>query len=313
MVSRKITPNVPAQAAVTSAPPPDSSSDGIEWYEQRIDIRGCELTLADIKSAVRELSKVNRREGERIVATFKQPDDVPTERFLTDNQALLENAFRLTISIIGFSGTTAYGEDASIFDSPNLPRPIRRIFFTNENAYRRNANNQLPANRFSVWLNFDKPPLVDATSLVSAPTPNESNITINANDVAFHRAVRDIVNSSFIAKRKWYSFIHKQFMYDVGLWFFAIPYILTITSISIEKYLTESGPYSHFRVAAFIYASGLGLVVYRALFGYLKWAFPVNSLVENNDLAFRHRFFWGIILTLIGASIRTLPNYLWPW
>lgn len=304
----------PVTGVANTQPGRENPSSGVEWYEQRIDIRGCELTLADIKSACRELFKVNRREGERIISEFKKPDDVSADEFAADNLVLLDNAFRLTISVVGFSGTTAYGEDASVFDSPDLPKPIRTIFFTNENAYRRNANNQLPANRFSVSLNFDKPPLVDANSIVSAPTQNDSNISIHANDVSFHRAVRDIVNSKIFVKRKWYSFIHKQFVYDFGIWFVALPYMLISVSVYLQKYLPPDSPYSYFRVGVFIYAVGLGLVIYRALFGYLKWAFPVNSLVENDDLALRHRFFfWGIVLALLANFLRSLPNHLWPF
>lgn len=304
----------PPVASVSNSSLAPAHSAGIEWYEQRIELRGCELSLFDIKSAYINLHKVNLREGERVISLLQKPSDVSVDDFRRQNDILLDSAFRLTVSVVGFNGTTAYGEDASVFDSPNLPKPIRTIFFTNENAFRRNANDSLPANRFSVWLNFDKPPLVDANSIVSSPTFNESNISIHANEVSFHRAVRDIVNSFILSKRKWYSFIHKQFAYDVGLWFLALPYILIMLSIGIDKYIPASGPYSSFRVAAYLYFGGLALVAYRGLFGYLKWAFPVNSLIENNDLALRHRmFFWGIILALITTIIRSLPSYLWPW
>lgn len=45
-----------------------------------------------------------------------------------------------------------------------------------------------------------------------------------------------------------------------------------------------------------VYFSGLGIVLYRFFAGYLKWAFPVNILLENRDKAFQHRMF------LLGAA-----------
>jgi len=51
----------------------------------------------------------------------------------------------------------------------------------------------------------------------------------------------------------------------------------------------------------------MSLISYRALFGYIKWAFPVNILEENKDRATRHRLMLGAIMfSLIVSGVRSV-------
>lgn len=49
-------------------------------------------------------------------------------------------------------------------------------------------------------------------------------------------------------------------------------------------------------------APRLSLLTYRALFGYIKWAFPVNILEENKDRATGHRLMLGAIVSSLIVS-----------
>lgn len=286
----------------------------IQWYEDKIPIRGCQFDLAQIKSAYRELEQLTRKEGDRIIGQFVRPNEKTDAQFRRENEALKNRAFRVTVSIIGFDGQTVYGDSEDIFDNKNLPFPVERIFFTNENAFKNNADGTLPENRFSIWISFDKPPLLDPNPLVSHPTPNYSEVAINARDVTYIRAVQHIVRNKLMKGKKWYSFIHEKFFYDIGLWFLALPYALYMVTVATDKLLPEGGAYSSFRLPFFIYAMGMSLLIYRALAGYVKWAFPVNILKENEDTATVHRvIFWSIIVGFIGAGVRTGLGFMWPW
>lgn len=61
---------------------------------------------------------------------------------------LLEDAFRLTVSITGQRDQHVYAESADVSTSENLPRRIKRIFFNNITAYRRHANGEHPKTVF---------------------------------------------------------------------------------------------------------------------------------------------------------------------
>ncbi|MBY3199620.1 hypothetical protein [Rhizobium laguerreae] len=285
----------------------EKSNPDFQWYEDNVEIRGCDLSLPRIKAAYRELSALNRKEGERIVSATSKPDDMPDEEWEKKTAFWRDDAFRLTVSINGFDGETAYGETESIFDSKNLPAPIKSIYFTNLTAFSRNANGNEPPNHFSLTISFEKPPLFDPNPTVSEPTANNSKLVSHCQDVSYFRAIQTIVANKINSKKKWYSFIHAKFAYDVGLWFVAFPYALYWITIYCDHWLPSTGAHASFRVAFYIYGLGLSLFSYRALFGYLKWAFPVNILEENKDNATKHRILLGgIITSLIVGGIKSV-------
>jgi len=286
----------------------DARAD-VEWHEDDIPIRGCQLTLQQVKAAYRELSAVSFKEGERVVASLKKPDDVSDDEFRKRNDFLKKDAFKITISIIGFNGRTSYGESEDVFESKNLPTPIKTILFTNVNSFKRHSNGTEPANRFSIWIHFDKPPLFDPNPLVSEPTRNYSQALIQADDLGYFRAVQSIVSTHLRSRKKWYSFIHEKFAYDAGLWFVAFPYALYMVTIYSDHLFPPSSKLHSFRIAFFIYGLGIMLLAYRALFSYVKWAFPVNILEENKDRALSHRVTLGALLfSLIAGAVRSVAN-----
>jgi len=279
----------------------------LQWYSDNIPLRGCQFNLQQIKAAYLELSALTKSEGEKIVDQLEKPKGMRKATFADRNEMLKDDAFRLTVSIVGFDGQTAYGETEKIFDSGNLPNPIKTIYFTNETSFRRHANDTLPSNRFSLWLHFYKPPLFDPNPGPSEPTPNNSGIEIRADDVGYFRAVQTIASKKLDSSRKWYSFIHQKFAYDVGLWFIGIPCALYWVTTYAEHLFPTDSDLASFRVAFFIYGLGISLLVYRSLFGYIKWAFPVNILEENSDTATRHRVILAaIVFSLVVSSIRSV-------
>ncbi|MCC0017388.1 MAG: hypothetical protein H6878_14065 [Rhodobiaceae bacterium] len=281
----------------------------IQWYQDQIPIRGCLLNLPQIKSAYRELATLTKTEGERIVSNLRKPDNVSDDDFKTHNESLKIDAFRVTVSIVGFDGQITYGDSEHIFDSNNLPSPIRTIFFTNENSYKNHASGTEPPNRFSIWLHFDKPPLFDPYPILSEPTRNSSNATINAQDVGYYRAVQNIINSKLCSTKKWYSFIHGKFVYDAGLWIIAFPYSIYWITKSSDYLFPTGGVYNSFRLGFYLYFLALALIIYRSFFGYAKWAFPVNVLEENKDRAYRHRIILGaIVFSLFISGIEAMVS-----
>lgn len=274
----------------------------IQWYEDNIPIRGCQLTLPRIKAAYRELTELTKKEADRIVGLLVKPQDMSDEDHVKRNEFLKEDAFRLTVSIIGFDGQTVCGETEDIFDSKNLPLPIKTIFLTNTTSYKRHANNNEPPNAVYLWVHFDKPPLFDPNPLVSEPTRNQSEVILKADDVSYFRAAQSILGAKLRSSKKWYSFIHEKFAYDAGLWFIALPYALYWVTIYCDYLFPSNGKHASFRIAFYIYGLGLSLLLYRALFGYIKWAYPVNTLMENKDYATKHRIVLGAILVSLLAS-----------
>jgi len=206
---------------------------------------------------------------------------------------LLNDAFCLTTTVNGLRDQQLYGESIDIFDSPDRPKPIKSIYFTNVNSFKRHSNGNEPVNRVSVFLDFSKPDLFDPTPLVSAATPNEGNVTVNAQDITFFHAVQKIVEKKLTSHANWYGAIHRNFAYDIGAWLVAFPFSLYFSAYYMNQIVPIGSKLELFRWPLFIYFVGLSIILYRALMAYAKWAFPVNVLAENNDRALRHRIALG--------------------
>jgi hypothetical protein len=105
----------------------------------------------------------------------------------------------------------------------------------------------------------------------------------------------------------WYAPIHETFTYDVGLWVFWAPYVLFNVTVYADKWLPATGTLSSYRPAFYMYGIGVGLIIYRFLFGYFKWAFPVNVLADNRDCAFTHRAVFATIV--IGLAGKLMAHF----
>jgi hypothetical protein len=145
----------------------------------------------------------------------------------------------------------------------------------------------------SAFIDFSKPDLFDPNPLVSDATPNEGNVTVNAQDITFFNAVQKVVEKRLTSHRTWYGAIHRNFAYDVGLWIVALPIGLYFSAYYMDQIIPTGSSFELFRWPLFFYFVGLSLIAYRALTAYAKWAFPVNILLENKDYALTHRVMLG--------------------
>ncbi len=291
-----------------------SRPTGKSYYTLNTSIRGSKLSIKRIRDAVRELEMLNKEEGRKAIAKLKIGDGETEKQFSEKKEFLLDDAFRITVSIEGYKGKNVYGENENVFDSPQLPSPIKMIYFTNETAYSRNANGDSPPNRLSFKFNFDKPQIFDPSISVSQPTPNDSEVSVLAHELGFFGAVENIVNQ-LNTPRRWHSLIHGRFTYDVGLWFLFMPLALFFITILANHLLTFQGDQITIRIAFFVFCLGVSLMVYRGLFDYMRWVFPVIALEENKDSATRHRLiFSGIISFIFFSSLVAIVNkFLKDW
>ncbi len=94
-------------------------------------MRGCHVSLDDVKEVYRDLQAINRKFGEQIVATIPRKEEMTDAQWEAHKTFLLKDAFCLTTTVKGLRDERLYGETVEVFDSPNLPKPIKTIFFTN--------------------------------------------------------------------------------------------------------------------------------------------------------------------------------------
>lgn len=272
---------------------------------KQIPIKAVRLSLEDVRRIFERLQVHVEAEADRVLGQFVRPEGKSDEEFAAEKSDIKARAFRITVTVGGRDGGSLFGDDIGIFSSPNLPDQISYVYMTNTVAFELVAS-QKPPNRFSLNIDFSKPPLLDANSFVSSPTANHSNLQIDGDNDAWVSAIFDAVDGILRNRHTGRTLIHKGFAYDVGMFVIALPmafWLCSRMSALINGWF--GGVHDIVSGSIYVYLFFFVLFVYRILFGYTKWAFPTVELISNSDHSGRHRFFWSaIVLGILG-------NFAW--
>jgi hypothetical protein len=265
-------------------------------------LRGYSFDLEDMKRIFSALKVFTDKERETFLTQVTQPSGMKDEEFAQKKEKIRDNAFKVTVTIFGADGENRFGSSEQLFDPANLPAIIRGVYMTNRTAYQGMFGRE-PTNNFQVNISFEKPSLFDWSLVLSAPTPNISNLTVKSFDMTFANAIVATVMKVVTRKKKRFALLHAPYSYDVGLWFFGMPLLLYWSARLMSKFPTTSG-FADLKVPVWIYLTVVGIFSYKFLFLYSKWAFPINVLAYNNDSAARHRTFLFVSVTgLIGSAL----------
>ena len=197
---------------------------------------------------------------------------------------------------------------------------ISQIYLSNITPYRLETKGVKPENNFELIFDFQFPPLLDASTPVSHPTPNSSSLSIEGSRSSWRAGVEKIVLSHIRSKKPLRNWFHGNLIYDLFLMLLGLPLALygcwmmsgTITRIfGFSTFLTG---------AAYLYVGFAGIWVYRLLFSYSRWAFPKVELRDQATWPKAHRaFLWLILISLSGQILWTTlgPNldirsWFWP-
>jgi hypothetical protein len=266
-----------------------------------IPIKSVSLTWLDVKKLFERLKEIVRKEGEEVVPKLAKPSNMKDEEWPAEKKRLLESAFRVTVTIGGTGGETLFGDALDLFDSPDLPDDISLVYMTNRTAFRREAGTD-PVRVFELTLDFSRPPLIDGKQIVSAPTANNSKLNIQGDSNSWVATVNDAVMGLLKLRQTRTGFVHKSFVYDIGLMIVALPiafYLAWETSLQFTKF--TNAPDLFIRSALYVYEIIAVTWLYRILFGYTKWIYPTVELKENLSSSKLHRAFWiTIILAILG-------------
>ena len=278
----------------------------IKILKKTIPLRGLSISIIDVIRIVERLIQHVDEQGHSEVAQISNTNPVSSDR-QKELELEREQAFRITVTIVGRHGESLFGYGTESLTSPNIPEPIDSIYISNCAAYQ-TVTGRNPLNNFTLHLDFSTPPLVDNNNPASAPTPNVSILTIEGDRDAWvasiHQAVMNVLEKRFNKRR----IFHMAHIYDIGLAFFGFPLAIYLCWRVSEFVETNVGAHSLFlSTAAYIYVFFIALNIYRVLFGYARWAFPAVDLTSSESQSKHHRKAWfAIVLGIIGTAIYDL-------
>ncbi|MER9524148.1 hypothetical protein NKI96_11240 [Mesorhizobium sp. M0292] len=260
------------------------------------------VSVESLRKIYRGLQRTVAEEADLALAKWELLPDQTKEQFEARKKEVREKAFLVTVSIYREDGSHTYGDTEEIFDFPNDAPFVTRIYMTNQVAFRAVANSN-PANSFELMLDFSQPPLLDANNIVSSPTQNASNLTIGSIREGWLAGVEKIVLSHLDKRHRLRSRFHGPFVYDHGMVVFGLPlgfYACWLASDLVDKW---TGNNQFLKSASYVYIVVASLWVYRILFGYTKWAFPLAELKEQRSRPKVHRRFWWALVALLAGKV----------
>lgn len=251
------------------------------------------VTKEDLYKLFQILQERSHAAGNIEVSNYKKMDQ-SDEDYEKDKKNLKEG-FDLKLAIVSADGKELSGNFKDIFDSPNFPDQIKSIYVNSE-APLKVRYNYYPANSFQLFLDFSKPDLFNLSFMPSQATPNESNIEVQGFDPTWSHGVFsefDNFVKSHPSKMTW---LHRHSIYDLLVWGLGLPFGFWM-SYRFSCILTKIfGGFSSFVLnGSYIYVFLASLMIFRLLFHYARWVWPLVEHKSSNNKAIKHQVVLGAI------------------
>jgi hypothetical protein len=238
---------------------------------------------------------------------FKQGSQQSPEQFEAD-KTLLRQAFELRITVRGSTGQELYGTVAEVFDSPNFPDEVRTLY-VNSATVLKALYNYVPRNSFEVLLDFSRPDVFDFTLMPSHRTPNNSNIIVEGFEATWVNGVFHECLTFLDGHAAPLATVHRHSVYDFLLWILGFPLGFWVC-FKLAPLINASADMATGFVSAalYVYAFIATLFLFRALFHYARWVFPIMEYQHARSRVIAHRTLLGVLSTglLISVAYDTL-------
>ncbi|MDR9823391.1 hypothetical protein RJJ63_29625 [Rhizobium hidalgonense] len=261
------------------------------------------FTLSGIRKMWRELNELVAEQGEIELARLIKAEGQSDEEFEAYKNMARADVFKIL-------GTVEFDNDDALHDTdPEVVKvdvggpKIRFVYLSNITPYQQRIGVR-PQHAFEVVLDFRNPRLLDATSVLSAPTPNGTNVALSGTRTGWQAGVEATVRRNIARTRPLRSWFHGEFIYDLFLLLCGVPlalYVCSLVSPVISSHFAAMGPVV--TGAIYLYVGLCALWIYRFLFSYAKWAFPLVEITDQGTTPIRHRALWWSMVGSICAKV----------
>src|ERR1044071_5824959 len=107
----------------------------VHFPRKAIQLQAIRLSLEDVGRIYERLELQLHEQAEIEISKSVKPPDKTDAEFEAIKKDVRERAFKITVTVAGSDGHSLFGDDATIFKSPNLPDQISQIYMTNMTAY----------------------------------------------------------------------------------------------------------------------------------------------------------------------------------
>lgn len=265
-------------------------------------ITACSFSKVDLETLCRTLQESSNEAADEEVNHYI-PIDRDPEKIASDIASLREG-YRIKVTVQGMDDERIHGTIPAVFDSPRFPDRVKRLYI-NSALELKNSYNWTPRNHFELLLDFTKPEFFNLPLSPSASTPNASNFLVTGLNSTWVNGVYHAVKG-FVKNRKTRrQFFHRHSVYDLLLLCGGLPFAFGI-SYKLSRWInTVFGEISGvLQGAAYVYVFYFSLILFRILFDYGRWVFPIVEYIESTNIALKHRVFLATLaMAVVGNFV----------
>lgn len=268
----------------------------------------CSLDRDELRRLAEILQERANAARDLELATFHPEGLAPEE--LERQRNLLRDSFTLKFTIMGSDGRELFGTIREVFESPNYPEEVTSLFVASDNTLRA-VHNYYPRNAFRLFLYFARPAVFDFRILPGLDTPNASNLEVEGYDPTWANGVFREIDAFLESKPSKFSIVHRHTIYDLVLYPIGIPIAFWVchkASSIVQGLVTESG---FLQNSLYVYMFAASLILFRILFHYVRWVFPVVEYRAPTSHPLLHRTVLAtLLLTVFGSFLYDVLKYL---
>ena len=272
-------------------------------------ITACSLDKDTLHILCNLLQERSYAAGDIEVSNFDKREQ--TDEEYEKNKKILKDSFELRVTVVGKDGEEFFGPVKEVFESPNFPDQINSIYINSETVLKAN-HNWSPRNSFDIFLDFTKPEIFNFSLMPSQATPNNSNFNVSGYDATWANGVFNEILKILSKNKSSFSFLHRHSIYDIFLWFVGYPLAFWICFKFSPIINQLFGNISVFiKSGAYLYLFIASLFIFRVLFHYGRWIWPLVEYKCPKDKALKHRAFFSVLLlSLLGTFIYDLVKHV---
>jgi hypothetical protein len=181
---------------------------------------------------------------------------------------------------------------------------ISFVLFTNILAFKEAMNGIEPHHHFEVLLDFTQPRLLDSSVPQSDPTPNPSGLLISGSRAGWRAGIESAVRKHIKERNRVWSWFHGQFIYDLFLVVFGMPFALYACwrlAPLVDGLFGGLSPVV--TGGAFVYIGFCSIWLYRLVFSYARWAWPKVELAEQSTPSKTHRRILTWVVVFVATAM----------
>lgn len=186
-----------------------------------VNLKSFSVSIDEIKKIWRELNDLVSEQGEIEINRLTRLENHTEDDFNAYKERLRKEIFVILGTILWEDDSAIHTSDPELLSADGML--ISEVYLSNITPYKLETKGVKPEHNFELLIDFKFPPLLDASTPVSHPTPNATFLRIEGTRSSWKAGVENIVHRHIRTRRPLRNWFHGNLIYDLFLMMAGLP------------------------------------------------------------------------------------------